>query len=86
MNTEYFKNKIKNNGYMTETQISLELSTDKENFKNLKDILGSIVGEGFHKIRYTNIYVAPYKTKNLFYYNPNLKNKKKKNKQTKTGK
>lgn len=88
MNIEYFRNKIKNNGYMTETQITLELSKNEEDFKNLKEILKSIIGNGFYKIKYTNRYVAPYKTKNLFYYNPNIKSKKKKinKKQLKTGK
>jgi hypothetical protein len=75
---EYIRDKIMERGYMTATQISLELDKIGTDKKFLPKILNLIVGDGFHKVKYTNRWVSEYKTKNLYYYNPDLKNKKRK--------
>jgi hypothetical protein len=70
---DYIRKKIKDKGYMTATQIILELNKNGTDIKFVPKILNLIVGDGFHKIKYTNQWVSPYKVKNLYYYNPNLK-------------
>jgi len=62
--------KIKCNGYMTHTQISIEISDTKK----LKEFLVELNKDPeIHKVEYTNKYVAPYTTKQLYFYNPNTK-------------
>lgn len=70
---EYIKYKIKDKGYMTATQITLDLS-DELNSEEIKNILIQIEEDReFHKIEYTNRYVAPYTTKKMYFYNPKLR-------------
>lgn len=69
---EHIKNKIRTNGYMTATQITLELAKSLDS-KQIKEVLKKLVGKEFHKVEYTNKYVAPYTTKTLYFYNPNIK-------------
>jgi len=74
------KEQIKYKGYMTGTQIYMQLS-DKEK----KEVIKSLIDDPeIHKIEYTNRYVAPYTTKQLYFYNPNIK-KKKRRKKSKSG-
>jgi len=64
---EYIRKIIKLRGYMTRTQIILELKKNNLKINNFDDI----IEDGFHKIKYTNQYVSEYTTKDLFFYNPN---------------
>ena len=75
---EYIRKQIMNYGFMSASKISIILNSMDKKFddKEIKKILKLIPGDGFHKIEYTNKYVAPYRTKQLFFYNPNIKRKK----------
>ena len=78
-------NKIRENGYLSVTRVTLELFninselTSEEIDKMLKDI----VGDGIHRIEYTNRYVAPYTRKGLYIYNPTFTDKPKTVRKTK---
>lgn len=77
---------IRNNGFLTATQIILRLSKNdyKTNKHNIELILNSIECKDIHKIKYTNSYIAKYKLKDLYYYNPLIdKHKKRKPKHAK---
>ena len=76
---ENIKKEIEYKGYMTETQISLKLSNPKEIKKTLVALKND---PEIHIVEYTNIYVAPYKVKQLYLYNPNIKKKSKAKKKT----
>lgn len=72
---EDIRNRIKYKGYMTRTQISIELP----DLKQIKRVLTTLAKDPeIHKIEYTNKYVAPYTIKQLYFYNPNIKKKIKK--------
>jgi len=67
------REQIKYKGYMTGTQISIQISNDQ-----IKMIINLLENDPeIHKIEYTNKYVAQYTTKQLYFYNPNIKKKKK---------
>ena len=66
--------KCKNNTWLDES-IALELDQRNTSKDNIKIVLNSITGDGFHKIKYTNRYVEKYTDRMLFYYNPNKKGK-----------
>jgi hypothetical protein len=79
-NFEDIKSILKYKGYITGTQISLKLSDPKQ----IKETLATLEKDPeIHKIEYTNRYVAPYKTKQLYFYNPNIKKKAKRKSKTK---
>ena len=70
--TEYFRNKIKKYGFLSGTKITIE--ADKKwglSAPSIVRLLDEIVNDEIHKIEYTNMWIAPYATKVLFYYNPN---------------
>ena len=76
---EFIRNRIKEKGFMSATKIALELDQRNNSKKDIKIILNSIIGNGFHKIKYTNRYVEKYTDRMLFYYNPNKKGRGPKN-------
>lgn len=82
--TEHIRNKIKENGYLSATKITLLLKDYNPSLEEseLKQILKEMMGDGVHKIEYTNRYVAPYTTKDLYIYNPNHTEQKKQTKRT----
>lgn len=75
------KNEIKYKGYMTGTQISIKITNPKE----IKEVLRELDKDPeIHKIKYTNKYIASFITKQLYFYNPNIKKRTKKKVSRKT--
>ncbi len=74
---EFIRNKIKENGFLNATKIKIMLIEKNINSKTIEKIIKNIVGSGFYKITYTNIYIEKNTTRELFYYNPNKKYKRK---------
>lgn len=70
---EYIRYQIKEYGFLSATRITFLLKDFNSELKDdeIKQILENIVGEGIHRVEYTNKYVAPYATKGLYLYNPN---------------
>lgn len=71
-NIDYIRREIKRRGYMTATQIKLELIKDNE---NEKEIFKEIVGDGIHLMKYTNYFIDKYTTRDMYYYNPKVRNR-----------
>lgn len=74
---EFIRNEIKELGFLSATRVSILVHqrgpvTNDE----LEVILKSLVGDGIHRVTYTNKYVHPYATKKLYVYNPNRVDKK----------
>ena len=70
---DYIRKLIKTKGYMSETQIKLELIKNKVLSKDIKKIIRTLLSKDFHKIEYTNSYVSQYTIKVLYFYNPKHK-------------
>lgn len=70
------RTKIIYNGYMTESQILMEMSGNSKNTKKIFSMLND--DPEIHKIEYTNRYIFPYCSRVLYFYNPNKKKRKRK--------
>lgn len=85
---EYIRYKIKEYGFLSATRVTFLLKdyNSELNDDKIKQILDDIVGDGIHRVEYTNRYVAPYTTKGLYLYNPNRYIKKRPTKKKKVTK
>ena len=78
---------VRSRGFKSKIQLTLDLMKDNHSAKDIELAIASLACKDIIRVEYTNTYVAPYKTKELFYYNPhqgkrrrrktNAKNKKK---------
>lgn len=61
---------VRDRGFKSAIQITLELMNDKHSVEEITTAISSLECDDIKRIEYTNTYVAPYKTKDLFVYNP----------------
>ena len=61
---------VRSRGFKSKIQITLDLMKDKHSAKDIELAIQNLECKDIKRIEYTNTYVAPYKTKDLFYYNP----------------
>lgn len=84
------KARIAESGYLSATRIAVELPdlrTLAKEEANLDDVLAALEADkAIHKVEYTNRFVAPYRMKDLYIYNPNKRKRKPRNKQNKKDK
>lgn len=76
---EYIRHRIKENGYLSATKITLYLLKYNAKIKDedIKQVLSDVVNNEIRKIEYTNRFVAPYTTKWLYLYSPKRASKRK---------
>jgi len=69
--TKDIRNEIKRLGFMSGTKIIMKAQT-QWNFSQSAALqfLDTLTNEEIHKIEYTNIWIAPYAVKSLFFYKP----------------
>lgn len=69
--------KIIDNGFMSKTSISRELRTLGVEEEKMKEVFAELKNEpNIHKMEYTNRFVAKYRVRDLYYYNPNKRKRK----------
>lgn len=68
---------VRSRGFKSKIQITLDLMKDKHSAKDIELAIKSLECNDIQKVEYTNTYVAPWKTKELYYYNPHQKKKRK---------
>jgi len=70
---------IRDNGYLSALQVVLLIAKRNPGIskQKLDSVLDAIVCKDIHRIEYTSSYVSAYKLKDLYYYNPTPRKRKK---------
>jgi len=79
---EQVRRDIRDNGFLSALQIVLRVAHRNPGIsrEELDGIMHSILCKDIHRIEYTNSYVSAYKLKDLYYYNPSPRKRKKRGK------